>query len=429
MRYREEELRIKRIQHKKHNNIFSLKEVFERVGYGFVTPQFINILFFHTGAGLFLIGLMYGIKNLLSALISSITNLYSRHHKIDIKWISIGGIVFGFSFLFMALARVIRSTTMFAIALLVGAIGIVTYGDIYKKIYDSVLSYEKRNKFLKRIAYYGVIISAVAMLISGYIIDALPGRETGTGMKIYGYLISFEITAFCFIIAEFLLSRIQDRRPHLRMSFYEFMKTEFRFYLKKTHFFLKDIRIFLLLVATTLTATLQIIGNAYYGIYIFNLFDGFLFGRYLNVAVIYAIATVIGIVGYLFTKSIHNTTGIVSHLLLSALLMTILPFILVFNPHFLSITAAVSAMFFGGVVFGSAHNFLVKKIIHERSRGLFYNTHAIFSFIPSLILIIGGSWIATTLGMKTLFITIGASFIFILTPLYLILVIISEKKI
>ena len=57
---------------KKTNRLLTVKETLDRIGYGFATPQFINILFFMSGAGFFLIGLFNGLKTILSLLLSSI---------------------------------------------------------------------------------------------------------------------------------------------------------------------------------------------------------------------------------------------------------------------------------------------------------------------------------------------------------------------
>nr|MCK4930437.1 hypothetical protein [Nanoarchaeota archaeon] len=118
---------------KKNIKLLTFKEVLDRVGYGFASVQFINILFYLTGAGFFLIGVINGLKAILSLIISSFLQEYSKIKAVSKKFMSKAGILFGISFLFIAMAIVIKSVPLFAVALLAGSIGVVTYGDLYNK--------------------------------------------------------------------------------------------------------------------------------------------------------------------------------------------------------------------------------------------------------------------------------------------------------
>src|SRR4030042_2080480 len=134
-----------------NNRLLTAKEIFDRIGYGFASVQFINILFNLAGAGFFLIGVINGLKTVLSLIISSFLQEYVKIKQISKKFMSKAGILFGISFLFIALAVVIKSLALFSVALLVGSIGVVTYGDLYSRLVEQALKKEKMSKFLLRI--------------------------------------------------------------------------------------------------------------------------------------------------------------------------------------------------------------------------------------------------------------------------------------
>ena len=91
----------------KNNRILGVKELFDRIGYGFASQQFINILFMLSGASLFLIGFMSGFKSALIQIISGFLKEYSKIKYIGKNIISTSGIIFGISFLGMAFAVVL----------------------------------------------------------------------------------------------------------------------------------------------------------------------------------------------------------------------------------------------------------------------------------------------------------------------------------
>ena len=96
-----------------NNKLLTVKEIFDRIGYGFASVQFINILFYLTGAGFFLIGIINGLKTILSLIISLFLQEYAKVKNISKKFMSKAGILFGVSFLFIAMAVVIKSLPLF----------------------------------------------------------------------------------------------------------------------------------------------------------------------------------------------------------------------------------------------------------------------------------------------------------------------------
>src|SRR4030042_4008447 len=76
---------------------FLLKESFDRAGYGLGSQQFVNVLFFQTGASLFIIGSIDGIRIFLTIMLAWIMKQYSNIRKVTTGMIGGAGIIFGFS--------------------------------------------------------------------------------------------------------------------------------------------------------------------------------------------------------------------------------------------------------------------------------------------------------------------------------------------
>jgi len=159
---------------RKLNKLFGTKEVFDRTGYGFGNIQMVNILFSLTGASFFVIGIINGLKSIISSVLSSFLKEYNKVNNISKNLIAILGIVFGLSFMFIAMAVRMQSVPLFAVALILGGIGVVGHGDIYKRFFNETLHREKRSNFLKKISYNGVFITIIAMLVGGFLLDFFP---------------------------------------------------------------------------------------------------------------------------------------------------------------------------------------------------------------------------------------------------------------
>ena len=196
--------------------VFTKKEILDRVGYGFVPNQFISILFFLTGANYFWLGTINSAKSILSGLISTFFQEYSKVRTVPNKLISWSGYLFGFSFIGMAAATLAKSVPLFAFFLLLGAVGIGVHGDLYTKLVHRHLKRERMGYFLARISHYGVLIAAGCMLFSGWLLDKFPivGVSTitmgGKAYPLWGYLISFEVTAIAFILSGYVITKVKE---------------------------------------------------------------------------------------------------------------------------------------------------------------------------------------------------------------------------
>ncbi len=416
-------------EQKRNNRLLSTKESFDRLGYGFASPQFVNILFWLSGANYFLIGLMNGIKTILSLVFSSVLQEYVKYHTVPKNKIANAGLLFGFSFFIMAFAALAKLPYVFAIGFLMGSLGVVTYGDLYSALARAMMKHEKRSHFLQKAAFYGVIISGLSMLVSAVLIDKITTTFVlfGVSLKIHGFLISFMITAFAFILGSYVMSRLPDPREKKISDLGRFIVRHSKVVSSHMKVFSKNPYLLLLLLPAILTGFLQILGTSYYGIYIFQEFNTLWFGGFTNVAILYVVALFASMFGPTFTKLVQNNIGLAPNLVFGTLLSAILPFTLVFNPHFFAIMAALVCSVIGAAIIGTAQGLIVQKIMDFESRKAFFITQSFFVAIPYLILLPLGAWFAQNFGLEQLFLMIAYGLVLVVVPLYFLLVVITNK--
>ena len=201
----------------------SIKEVLDKIGFGFSSQQFINILLFQTGASIFLVGLI----NALRVVFGNLTYFFIEKFRslvLNKRIISLGGITFGFSFLLVATAIFMNSLLLFSLAVLISSISVVFYGEA-KNLFrlspgKAVLS--------ERITKYSLIITALSLFLAAYLMDAFPvsgGQVILTAFnslvsfKLYGYLIVFEIAAISFILAGIYIYNSRTMNDYFRLNF------------------------------------------------------------------------------------------------------------------------------------------------------------------------------------------------------------------
>ncbi|MFH1401060.1 MAG: MFS transporter [Nanoarchaeota archaeon] len=384
----------------KADRLFTWKEVLDRVGFGFVTHQFINILFYLTGAGYLLLGLMNGLKAMLSIIFSSFLREYSQVHDLSKEFMSKTGILFGFSFLIMAWARRIENVWLFAFALVLGALSVVTYGDFYNKVIKETIKSQHKSYFLSRVSYYGILITAVCLLMSGWLMERFPADGPlqwilGAKYPVYGYLLSFEISAFTFILAGYVLNFLPYKRQNKKYPLIRFTREYIDHITSKSKVFLRNKHVLMLLGITTLLGAVQILGNSYYGIFIYKTFREQWLGGFMNVAAIYAIALLVSFIGPFLTKRIERAIGLAPMIVFGVLLMALMPFTLAFNPDLFAVTIANALSIIGAVIVGVAQGLLARRLLSDKDRSTYFATSGIMSTIPFLLLVPAGAYLAS----------------------------------
>lgn len=418
---------------KKLSFLFSSKEVFDRVGYGFGAPQFLNILFYLTGGSLFLIGFVNGLKSILNTVISSFMKEYSKLTEISNKTISRFGIIYGFSFLFIALAITLKSVPLFIAALLIGSVGVVSHGDLYNRLFADRMRRERMGAFLAKISFFGILITGISMLLSGYLMDKFPISGDfkfiflGKHYVLFGFLLSFLITAFAFIISGYILSFIEDNILDHKIVFGKFVKEHYQRSRSYIVAFSKNKIMLFMLIATVITGVTQVLANSYYGIFIYTTFRHEYLGGFMNVAVIFFLAVITSFFGPWITKQISKYVGEAPMLVFGTLLLSLMPFVIAFNPNLIAIGIANMFSIIGSAILGMAQGLLALRLLSNRERKMYFSALGLVIIIPFILLVPLGAYIAEAIGIRTLYAVVGFTLVAVVVPLYFIMVLVTTK--
>lgn len=417
---------------------FLIKELFDRAGYGLGSQQFINVLFFQTGASLFMIGSINGVKTFLSIIIAWFMKQYSNIRLVTTKLIGRAGIIFGFSFLFMAIARFLHLKWLFALALLLGSIGAVSYGDLYQKLFKESLKKEKRGHLLEKIPYYGLIVTGLCLLLGAFLIETYaPGRFTINlfgKIIIYpvGYLIAFDLAAVLFIISGYILSFVkakEGKEEEKKKAVLSYLFNQVRSNLNVLKSFAKNKVLLVLIITSSLVGFVQALANSYYGVFLYKYLRNIGFGGFYNIAVVFLLALIASFIGPAISKKNAQLYGKFPMLVFGTLLMAITPLTYYFNPSLVPIAMATIIGVIGGSIAGVAHGLVIADLMHESDRKTYFSSMSLFAAFPYLFAIPIGAYAAEVFGLKKLFLILGLIMAIIVVPLYFIVVLLKKEKI
>ncbi|MAG08546.1 hypothetical protein CMO89_03670 [Candidatus Woesearchaeota archaeon] len=389
------------------------KDLFDRLGFGFGSQQYINILFFLSGASLFLIGIVNGIRVLLIALLNPLVEEWARVKKLGNSFIALNGFLFAASFVLVIIARYLNNIPLFIAAFIVGAITLVVFGNSYSKLLKQNLRPEKRG-ILSKISQIGLLLTAVSLFASAFIMDKVTD----------GYAFSFGIAAGCFVVSAFIMFLFR-RSLHKQETAASNFMGELRTHVS---LFLKNKLILVLLIASTITAFVQTIGNFYYGIFIYTFLGKTGFGGFLNVATVFIVATLASLVAPFITRINSKAYGKFPMLVFGTLLIAIMPLTYFYNPNLVSISMATMLGIIGAAIVGVAHGLLILDLLHEADRRYYFRVSNLLITIPYLITIPLGSYIAQLYGLRTLFLVLGVALVGIVMPLYLVIIFLYHRK-
>ncbi|MHA1918017.1 MAG: MFS transporter [Candidatus Ranarchaeia archaeon] len=423
----------KDLLNRKFNRIFGTKEFFDRAGYGLGSTQVVNILFSFSGASYLLIGLINGLRAIFSNLMSGFLKEYNKLNDMSKTLISVLGILFGFSFMLMAMAVRMKSPLLFSIAIILGAIGVVGHGDLYRKFLNDNLSQSRRSKFLRRSSYYGVMITMIGLLLSGILLDLFPFTGTftinlfGQQMPLLGYVLVFVAASIMFILSGYVLAFVDELGKKKKYEFSRFFREHYLSVRQNVKIFTKNKVIFLLFFATTVTGLAQVLGASYYGIFVYDNFSNVALGGFMNVVIIFLIALIVSFIGPSITKYVSEHVGEAPMLVFGTLLIALLNLVLAFNPNLLAIGAGVALATIGSAIVGVAQGLIALKILRTDERKQYFSALSFVMVIPFIIGIPLGSVVAQYFGLQTLFLALGAILIVLVAPVYFIIVLMSNK--
>jgi len=409
------------------------KEVLDKVGFGFGSQQFINILFMLTGASFFLIGIINGLKVILGNLVYY---LFERSKfAIDKRLISLSGIIFGFSFLLIAIAIFIKSIILFAFGIIISNISIVLYGESKKFFKLGRNKAFLTEKFIK----YSLIITAISLFIAAYLMDAFPISGSpillnifgkALSINIYGYLVVFEVAAIAFILAGYVLSQVKnnDNRPinqenqkdESSVVDDEYISAYMKFK-DNAGFFIKNKLLLLLIITNIVVSIVQIIGFSFFGIFIYQNFNNVLFGGFLNVAMVFLISVFTSLIGYFITKINARSYKKFPILILGIVMIAFMPFSYYLKPDLIFITIGTIIGVIGGSVVGISNSLLTIELISHNLRKAYFSFTNIASIPFFLVFAPILAYIGHVHGLSLLFLVLTS----ILSALIIVLLLSS----
>jgi MFS family permease len=407
---------------------FFIKEIFDRIGYGFGSEQYINILFLLSGASYFLIAIVNGIKSILSSFLSSFLRDYIGSKGTSKRLLSYSGMAFGLSFILMAIATIIGSVGLFVASLLLGVVGVVAYGEFYQFILKNTLRVEKRGQ-IAGIYKYGLIITVISLLIGAFIMDyynvlsfsfSLFGKTIS--MRLFGYFIVFEIAALFFMLAGFTLSRIDE--PGSNMSLRDFanhVPSYIRDLKADMSTLMKRKFISLLIISGSLTGMVQILGNSFYGIFIYDHFKYLGFGGFLNVAMVSILALVVSLFTPLITNENAKAYGKYPMLIFGTVLMAIMPLTFYYNPNLVSIGMGTILGVTGAAIVGIANGMLSAELMPKDMKGDYFNAYTMLTIMPYIITVPLGAFLVHTVGISKMLLFLAIILLALVVPIYFVM--------
>ncbi|MCF7865983.1 hypothetical protein K9L67_05450 [Candidatus Woesearchaeota archaeon] len=418
--------------------LFKKKFFLDKVGFGLASNQFINILFSFTGAGIFLLGLVNVLRSFFNTLFSSFFREYFEKFSVKKSLINFAGLVFGFSFLFIALAVSINSKILFAVSLIIGAIGVVIYGDLFNTYKHKSAGNNKSVLISPGLAWLGLFVTFIGMVVSGFLMDVLPRDGTLFSFSVFGhlmdfrlhgFLLAFEATTIVFILSSYLLSKIKFPKFEQKYSFDEFKIFLSESIVKKGKIFFKNKYLVVLSLAALFFGVFQTIFYSTVGVYIFNNYGDFWFGGFTNIAIIFGVPVVISIFGPLSASKLNKYFGLSPLLVFASLLSALFPFAIIYNGFLPAIFVAAILGVFGASIVGYAQSMIASKLLNDYERRIFYSYSSLIMVVPYLLLSL---LILVLFGFSEdyflLFKVVMFGIVFICMPLFLLLVFWSRNR-
>ncbi len=404
------------------------KDFFDTIGFGFSSQQFLNIFLLQSGANYFLVGIINGLKTILSVLTSLVIGPYKKSSYFCRLVSLISGLLLSITLIALGIASQLHLEVLFSILLLFSGILVAIFGDFYLKI----KSQEKvENKFIKNFSKFSLLLTAICLMVAGYTLDSVIGFKL-FGINWVNSTLILAISALAFLLGLLMLfltkpSKVEDissiENKSISMQLFSGIKKTLLSYQN----FAKNKIIAIMIIASSLIVTVQVLGNSYYGIYIFNHLGNYGFGRYLNVSIVFTIAALTSLIGPVISRINAIEYGKFPMLVFGTILMALTPLTFYFNPNIVSISMGIIIGIIGAAISGVAHGLLINDLVPELQRQEYFSSLGIFSVLPLIITIPLGAYLADAAGIETLFLVLGLILLAVV-GLYFSIVLMHHKK-
>ncbi len=416
-------------QDESKRSTFLTKEILDRIGYGLASQQFLNVLFVQSGASLFLVGVINGLKVMSSVVVSYLLERHQLSTKANRFFMMIVGLLFGVSIFTTTVALAMKSIPLFVLSTVFASVIAVCYGTLYQDWFRAHLEMRKRGFLLSRISYYGLGITGISMLAGAFLADRFTNGQTlafaalGYNVRLQGFVAALIMAALIFMFSALIMLLIGDRsrkkiapRPLPTVT-------------SATWKELFSSRVLIILfIASATISIVQTLATAYYGIFIYQYFNHSGFGGFMNVAAIFLIALLTSIVGPLIAQYNARAYGKFPMLVFGTLLIAIGPVTYYYNPNLLSISVAMFLSTIGSAICGVSFGLLTIEFVREDRKASFAQLSNLLTLIPYALFIPLGSYVAQSFGMPTLFLALSVGLITVTLPLYLLVIFVSNTR-
>jgi hypothetical protein len=151
---------------KKNNLLIKYKILLDKLGAGFSSIQFLNILLSFTGISYFIIGIVNAAKSAINTITSSVVKKQVERGKFSTDVMIVSGIFFGLSFFIIAVGIAFGLKWAFIFGLLIGGFFFVIHGDMFQIFLNKYLRKLKPGLFAEKTTLVGVILMAISLLLS-----------------------------------------------------------------------------------------------------------------------------------------------------------------------------------------------------------------------------------------------------------------------
>ena len=228
-------------------------------------------------------------------------------------------------------------------------------------------------------------------------------------IKLPGYLIVFEIAAISFIFSGYFLSLTKDRSESSEETFS--FSLPFLNMKQKLNEIFSNRFLPILITFNIIVGLVQVMGNSYYGIFIYQNYKNSYFGGFLNIAIVFLIGVFSSLIGYYITKINTRSYGPTSMLVIGGFFLSSMPLAYYIGGSLALLTAGTILGVIGASAIGISINMFVIEIMHEQDRRYYYIFNGLFSIIPYIILVPIFSYVAQKYSLNILFLVLSATLI------------------
>ena len=151
----------------------------------------------------------------------------------------------------------------------------------------------------------------------------------------------------------------------------------------------------------------QVVGNSYYGIFIYQHYRGSYFGGFLNIAIVFLIAVFSSLIGYLIAKMNIKSYGSIFMLVIGGIFLSAMPFVYYLGSSLGLLTAGTIIGVIGASALGVSSSMLLIELLHEQDRESYYILSGIFSVIPYMIFVPIFSYAAQKFNLGIVFLALS----------------------